>query len=66
MILVVDVSGSMHSTDVKPSRLGAAQKAVRIFLDHAPKNLRVALIAFSGDANIAAPPTTDHGTDPPG
>jgi Ca-activated chloride channel family protein len=60
VILVVDVSGSMHSTDVKPTRLGAAQKAVRIFLDHAPKNLRVALIAFSGDANIAAPPTTDH------
>jgi Ca-activated chloride channel homolog len=60
VILVVDVSGSMHSTDVKPTRLGAAQKAVRVFLDHAPKNLRVALIAFSGDANIAAPPTTDH------
>ncbi len=60
VILVVDVSGSMHATDVKPTRLGAAQKAVRIFLDHAPKNLRIALIAFSGDANIAAPPTTDH------
>jgi Ca-activated chloride channel family protein len=60
VVLVVDVSGSMHATDVKPSRLGAAQKAVRTFLDHAPKNLRVALIAFSGDANIAAPPTTDH------
>lgn len=60
VILVVDVSGSMHATDVKPSRLGAAQKAVKIFLQHAPKNLRVALIAFSGDANIAAPPTTDH------
>ena len=60
VILVVDVSGSMHATDVKPTRLGAAQKAVRIFLDHAPKNLRVGLIAFSGDANIAAPPTTDH------
>jgi Ca-activated chloride channel family protein len=60
VILVVDVSGSMHSTDVKPTRLAAAQKAVRIFLDHAPKQLRVGLIAFSGDANIAAPPTTDH------
>jgi Ca-activated chloride channel family protein len=60
VILVVDVSGSMHSTDVKPTRLGAAQQAVRTFLEHAPHNLRVALIAFSGDANIAAPPTTDH------
>ena len=60
VILVVDVSGSMHATDVKPTRMGAAQKAVRIFLDHAPKQLRVGLIAFAGDANIAAPPTTDH------
>jgi Ca-activated chloride channel homolog len=60
VILVVDVSGSMHATDVKPSRLGAAQRAVRIFLDHAPKQLRIGLIAFAGDANVAAPPTTDH------
>lgn len=60
VILVVDVSGSMQATDVKPSRLGAAQRAVRIFLDHAPKNLRIALIAFAGEVDVATPPTTDH------
>ena len=27
VILVVDISGSMQATDVKPSRLGAAQRA---------------------------------------
>jgi len=60
VILVVDVSGSMHATDVKPSRLGAAQKAVRTFLDHVPKRLRVGLIAFSSEPQVAAPPSKDH------
>jgi Ca-activated chloride channel homolog len=60
VILVVDVSRSMEATDVKPTRLGAAQAAVRTFLDHAPKRLRVALIAFAGEAQVAAPPTRDH------
>jgi Ca-activated chloride channel homolog len=60
VILVVDVSGSMHATDVKPTRLGAAQHAVSVFLDHAPKQLRIGLITFAGDVNVAAPPTTDH------
>jgi Ca-activated chloride channel family protein len=61
VIIVIDVSGSMHATDIKPSRLAAAQNAVRTFLDHAPKQLRVGLIAFAGDPNVAAPVTTDHG-----
>ena len=37
----VDVSGSMQATDVKPTRLAAAQAAVRTFLDKAPKRVRV-------------------------
>ncbi len=60
VVLVIDVSGSMQATDVKPTRLGAAQAAVRKFLAKAPKNLRVALVAFAGDPQVAAPPTTDH------
>ena len=60
VILVVDVSGSMRATDVKPTRLGAAQEAVRKFLDKVPRRVRVGLIAFSGEAQVAAPPTTDH------
>jgi Ca-activated chloride channel homolog len=60
VILVVDVSGSMRATDVKPTRLGAAQAAVRTFLDRVPKAVRVALIAFSGEPQVAAPPTADR------
>ena len=60
VILVVDVSRSMESTDVKPTRIGAATKAVRVFLDKVPDRLQVGLIAFAGDPAVAAPPTTDH------
>ncbi len=61
VILVVDVSGSMQATDISPTRLAAAQHAVDIFLDHAPENLRVGLIAFAGEPDIVTPPTSDHG-----
>lgn len=60
VILVVDISGSMSSTDVKPTRLQAAQQAVRTFLDHVPPRVRVGLIAFAGEPQVAAPPTTDR------
>jgi len=60
VILVVDASGSMQAKDVRPTRLGAAQAAVRAFLDRVPKRLRVALIVFAGEAQVATPPTTDR------
>jgi Ca-activated chloride channel family protein len=60
VILVIDTSRSMQAKDVKPTRLAAAQEAVRHFLDRAPKKLRVGLIVFAGDAQVATPPTTDH------
>jgi Ca-activated chloride channel homolog len=60
VILVVDVSRSMEAKDVKPSRIGAATAAVRLFLDKIPDRLQVGLIAFAGDPAVAAPPTSDH------
>jgi Ca-activated chloride channel family protein len=60
VILVVDVSRSMEAKDVKPSRIGAATQAVRVFLDKVPSRLQVGLIAFAGDPAVASPPTTDH------
>jgi len=60
VVLVLDVSGSMESDDVKPSRLAAAQQALHVFLDRVPKQLKVALVLFAGEAEVATPPTTDH------
>jgi Ca-activated chloride channel family protein len=60
VILVIDVSRSMESHDVKPTRLGAAQSAVRTFIDRVPKHVRLGLIAFAGEPAVAVPPTTDR------
>lgn len=60
VILVVDTSRSMQAEDVEPTRLGAAQEAIRTFLERAPDDLRVGLIVFAGEAQVATPPTTDH------
>lgn len=60
VVLVIDTSGSMEAGDVEPTRLGAAQAAVRTFLGKVPKQMRVAIVSFSGDVQVVAPPTTDR------
>ena len=60
MILVVDTSRSMQAKDVEPTRLGAAQEALRNFIDQAPDDLRIGLVVFAGEAQVATPPTDDH------
>jgi Ca-activated chloride channel family protein len=60
VILVLDVSGSMQAVDVKPTRLVAAQKAIHTFLDKVPSRVRVGLVLFAGEAQVATPPTRDH------
>ena len=60
VVLVLDVSGSMNAQDVKPTRLVAAQRALHIFLNKIPSRLKVGLILFAGEPEVAAPPTTDH------
>lgn len=60
IVLAVDESGSMFAQDVQPSRLQAAQAAVSHFLDRLPPKFRVGLVAFAGDAQVAAPVTRDR------
>jgi Ca-activated chloride channel homolog len=60
IILVLDTSGSMQANDVYPTRFLAAQRAVRTFLGRVPSRIRIGMIAFSGDAEVAAPPTSDR------
>jgi Ca-activated chloride channel homolog len=59
-ILVIDTSLSMSSDDVKPTRLEAARREARGFLDALPSKYRVAIIGFAGRAYVALPPTDDR------
>jgi Ca-activated chloride channel family protein len=58
--LAVDMSGSMAAQDVKPTRLGAAEEAIRRFLKDLPKKYRVGLITFAVEPNVASPLTQNR------
>lgn len=60
VILVLDASNSMDATDVLPSRLEAAQKAARSFLDEVPPDFRVGLVTFAATPSVLAEPTLDR------
>ena len=59
ILLAIDVSGSMCSTDVPPNRLTAAQKAAREFIRAHDDGSRIGLVTFSGIAGLLVEPTTD-------
>jgi Ca-activated chloride channel family protein len=60
VVLVVDVSGSMRASDVKPTRLAAAKQAMRTFLERAPDSLRVGVVSFSDEPQVVVSPTVDR------
>jgi Mg-chelatase subunit ChlD len=59
ILLALDVSGSMCSTDVQPNRLTAAEKAAADFIKAQPGGARIGLVAFAGIAGVLVPPTDD-------
>ena len=60
LILAMDVSGSMRATDVKPSRIVAAQTAAKAFLESLPRDVKVGIVAFAGSAQVAQLPTLNR------
>lgn len=60
IMLANDVSDSMTATDVRPSRLVAAQRAARRFVDSLPAAAEVGQLAFARHPGILQSPTTDH------
>jgi len=60
IILALDVSGSMCSTDVSPNRLTAAETAVREFVQNQDADTRIGLVVFSGFAQVTVAPTTER------
>ena len=62
IVLAMDESGSMCSTDVPPDRLSAAEQGARQFVNSQPNGTRIGLVAFAGFAELAVPPTRDRRT----
>jgi Ca-activated chloride channel family protein len=59
IMLTLDVSGSMCSTDVKPNRITAAEHAASAFIQSQAGGPRIGLVAFASTAVVLVPPTTD-------
>jgi Ca-activated chloride channel homolog len=59
IMLAMDVSGSMCSTDVEPNRLTVAQKAATTFIQSQAGGTKIGLVIFAGLAGLQVPPTTD-------
>jgi Ca-activated chloride channel family protein len=60
IVLAMDVSGSMCSTDIAPTRLQAAEQAASDFIAHQESSTQIGVVAFSGFAEVVQPPTDDQ------
>jgi len=59
VILALDVSRSMCSTDISPNRFEVAKDAAQAFVQEHRAGRQVGLVAFAGFAELVQPPTTD-------
>ncbi len=59
IILALDVSRSMCSTDIQPNRLEAAKDAALDFVRKDKSGRQIGIVAFAGFAELVQPPTDD-------
>lgn len=59
IIMAIDVSLSMRANDVEPTRMAAAQKAAKSFVQKQPDDVRIGIVSFAGTAALVQPPTRD-------
>ena len=60
VIIAIDASRSMCSTDIKPNRLEAAKTAALGFIKGQNSRTQIGLVVFAGFAAIIQPPTNDQ------
>ena len=59
VIMAIDVSRSMCSTDIPPNRLVVAKEAALSFIQSNTSGRQVGIVAFAGFAELIQPPTTE-------
>lgn len=59
IMLAIDVSMSMCSTDITPNRLVAAKNAALDFIQRQKSSTQIGVVAFAGFAELVRPPTSD-------
>jgi len=60
IVLAMDISGSMCSTDIEPNRLIAAEEAALQFVRNQRSNTQIGLVVFAGFSEIIQSPTRDQ------
>ena len=60
VMLAIDVSLSMRVSDIKPTRLAAAQEAAKLFLSELPRDIEVGLVTFAGSSQVVQRATLDR------
>jgi Ca-activated chloride channel family protein len=60
IVLAMDISGSMCSTDIEPNRLLAAEEAALSFIRSQRSNTQIGIVVFAGFAEIIQSPTRDQ------
>lgn len=60
LVIAIDVSRSMLARDVEPSRIEAAQAAVRGFIHQLPGDVRAGIVTFAGTAQVVQGITEDR------
>ena len=61
VVLCMDVSGSMNSPDIQPSRMEVAKEVAVEFVQNRPVD-RIGLVIFSGESFTQCPVTSDKNT----
>ena len=60
VLLAMDVSLSMRVSDVKPTRMAAAQEAAKLLLRELPGTIDVGLVTFAASAQVVQAATLDR------
>lgn len=60
IMLVIDASQSMGSTDVDPDRLTVAKNSAKRFADELTPGVNLGVVTFAANAELLVSPTPDH------